>query len=59
MLKLMEIGLLAVTLLIVLGLVVAGQPEAPPVSDHLIGAQEPSDEAQAAEGELREAAGSR
>jgi hypothetical protein len=46
MLKLMEIALLAVTLLIVLGLVVAGQPEAPPVSDHAIGAQEPGDEAE-------------
>ncbi len=46
MLKLMEIGLLVVSLLIVLGLVVAGQPEAPPISDHAIGAQKPSDEAQ-------------
>jgi hypothetical protein len=44
MLKLVEIGLLAVTLLIVLGLVVAGQPEAPPASEHAIGAQEPGDE---------------
>jgi hypothetical protein len=44
MLKLMEIGLLAVTLLIVLGLVMAGQPEAPPASEHAIGAQEPSEE---------------
>jgi hypothetical protein len=43
MLKLMEIGLLAVTLLIVLGLVVKGQPESPPISDHAIGAQEPSE----------------
>jgi hypothetical protein len=43
MLKLMEIGLLAVTLLIVLGLVVKGQPEAPPTSDHVIGAQDPND----------------
>jgi len=41
MLKLMEIGLLAVTLAIVLGLVVKGQPESPPTSDHVIGAQEP------------------
>jgi len=41
MLKLMEVGLLAAALLIVLGLVVKGQPEAPPVSDHVIGAQEP------------------
>jgi len=44
MLKLMEIALLAVTLLIVLGLVVKGQPEAPPISDHAIGAQEPREE---------------
>lgn len=40
MLKLMEIGLLAVTILIILGLVMAGQPEAPPVSDHAIGARD-------------------
>jgi len=46
MLKLMEMVLLAATLLIVLGLVVAGQPEAPPESDHAIGAREPADEAQ-------------
>jgi hypothetical protein len=46
MLKLMEIALLAVTILIVLGLVMAGQPEAPPVSDHAIGAQEPHDDGQ-------------
>jgi hypothetical protein len=46
MLKVMEIGLLVVTLLIVLGLVMAGQPEAPPVSEHAVGAQEPGDEAQ-------------
>ena len=46
MLKLMEIGLLAVTLLIVLGLIAAGQPEAPPVSDHAIGAREPGEEAE-------------
>ncbi len=45
MLKLMEIGLLAVTILIVLGLVMAGQPEAPPVSDHAIGARDVEDEA--------------
>jgi hypothetical protein len=44
MLKLVEIGLLMVTLLIILGLVMAGQPEAPPVPDHAIGAQEPRDE---------------
>ena len=46
MLKLMEIGLLAVTLFIVLGLVVVGQPEAPPVSEHIMGAQEPDEEEQ-------------
>ena len=45
MLKLMEIALLAVTILIVLGLVMAGQPEGPPLSDHAIGAQEPHDPA--------------
>ncbi|HUB20133.1 MAG TPA: hypothetical protein VL990_15935 [Acidobacteriaceae bacterium] len=44
MLKLMEIGLLAATLLIILGLVMAGQPEAPPISDHAIGARKPEDE---------------
>ncbi|HZZ39167.1 MAG TPA: hypothetical protein VFE06_08545 [Acidobacteriaceae bacterium] len=43
MLKLIEIGLLAVTLLIVLGLVVKGRPEAAPTSDHAIGAKEPHD----------------
>jgi len=40
MLKLMEIVLLGVTLAIVLGLVVAGPPEAPPVEEHPLGAQE-------------------
>jgi len=45
MLKLMEIGLLVVTILIVLGLVMAGQPEAPPASDHAIGARDAEDEA--------------
>ena len=44
MLKLMEIALLAVTILIVLGRIMAGQPEAPPISDHAIGAQEPHEE---------------
>jgi len=44
MLKLMEIGLLMVTLLIIVGLVMAGEPEAPPVADHAIGAQKPRDE---------------
>ena len=43
MLKLMEIGLLAAILAIVLGLVVKGRPEAPPASDHAIGAQDPDD----------------
>jgi hypothetical protein len=33
MLKLIESGLLVVTLLIVLGLVLSGPPEAPPVED--------------------------
>lgn len=41
MLRLMEFGLLAVTLLIVLGLVLAGPPEAPPEETHPLGAQEP------------------
>ncbi|HEY1807177.1 MAG TPA: hypothetical protein VGG42_01385 [Acidobacteriaceae bacterium] len=41
MLKLMEIGLLAVSLAVVLGLVVKGRPEVPPTSEHVIGAQEP------------------
>jgi hypothetical protein len=44
MLKLIEIGLLVVTLLIVLGLIMAGQPEAPPLSEHAFGAREPGDE---------------
>lgn len=43
MLKLMEFGLLTVTLLIVLGLVLAGQPEAPPEEAHPIGAREPDE----------------
>jgi hypothetical protein len=45
MLKVMEIGLLVVTLLIVLGLVLAGQPEAPPLSEHAIGARDSEEEA--------------
>jgi hypothetical protein len=44
MLKLMEFGLLGVTLLIVLGLVLRGQPEAPPPAENPIGAREPKDE---------------
>jgi hypothetical protein len=43
MLKLMEYGLLAVTLLIVLGLVLQGPPEAPPVEEHAIGANDPAE----------------
>jgi hypothetical protein len=46
MLKLMEIALLAVTILIVIGLIMAGQPEEPPISDHVFGAQEPHDDGQ-------------
>jgi hypothetical protein len=38
MLKLMEFGLLAVTLLIVLGLVLAGPVEPPPPEEHPVGA---------------------
>lgn len=43
MLKLVEFGLLGVTLLIVLALVLRGQPEAPPPAEHPIGAREPAD----------------
>jgi hypothetical protein len=46
MLKLMEFGLLAVTLLIVLGLVLAGPPEPPPVETQPIGAASSADEAE-------------
>jgi hypothetical protein len=46
MLKLMEIVLLAVTLAIVLGLVVAGRPEAPPVEQNPVGAREAAEEGQ-------------
>jgi len=46
MLKLMEFGLLGVTILIVLGLVLQGPPEAPPVDGHVVGAQDQADEAQ-------------
>ncbi len=46
MLKLMEFGLLVVALVIVLGLVLQGPPEAPPIEEHPIGAREPKDEAQ-------------
>lgn len=41
MLKLMEIALLAVTLAIVLGLIVTGRPEAPPIEESPVGAREP------------------
>lgn len=44
MLKLMEIALLLMTLAIVVGLVVTGQPEAPPVEQNPVGAREPVDE---------------
>lgn len=45
MLKLMEFGLLAVTIMIVFGLVLAGPAEAPPAEEHPIGAAEPGDKA--------------
>lgn len=45
MLKLMEFGLLGATLLIVLGLVLQGPPEAPPMEEKPLGAQSPADEA--------------
>ena len=41
MLKLVEFGLLAVMLAIVVGLVVRGKPEPPPPEEHPIGAREP------------------
>jgi hypothetical protein len=44
MLKLIDYGLLFVTLLIVLGLVLTGPPEAPPVEEDAIGAAKPADE---------------
>jgi hypothetical protein len=43
MLKLMEIVLLAATLAIVLGLVVTGRPEAPPLEENPIGARDPEE----------------
>jgi hypothetical protein len=46
MLKLVEYGLLAVTLIIVLGLVAAGPPEAPPVEESHLGARDPVDAAE-------------
>lgn len=43
MLKLVEFGLLGVALLIVLGLVLAGPPEAPPMEQDPIGARKPGE----------------
>jgi hypothetical protein len=45
MLRLVEFGLLAVTMLIVLGLVLTGPPEAPPIED-VAPAQDAANEAQ-------------
>lgn len=45
MLKLIDYGLLFVTLLIVLGLVLTGPREAPPVEEDPIGAAKPAEEA--------------
>lgn len=42
----MEIVLLGVTLAIVLGLVVAGRPEAPPAEQDPVGARDPAEEGQ-------------
>lgn len=42
----MEFGLLAVTIMIVLGLVLAGPAEALPVEEHPIGAAEPGGKAE-------------
>jgi hypothetical protein len=58
MLKLIEIGLLVVTLLIVLGLIMAGQPEAPPLSEHAFRSTGAWRRGGGVEGELTEAAGS-
>ena len=41
MLRLMDFGLLAVALVVVLGLVLAGPVESPPPEEHPIGAAEP------------------
>jgi hypothetical protein len=43
MLRLMEFGLLLVTLLVVLGLVLAGPPQPPPPEENPVGAQKPED----------------
>jgi hypothetical protein len=45
MLRAMELGLLAVTLIIVLALVLTGPAEAPPVEEHAVGAAKPVEEA--------------
>lgn len=44
MLKLVEIGLFAVALMVVLALVARGKPEAPPLEAHPIGARETAEE---------------
>jgi hypothetical protein len=46
MLKLMEFGLLAVALAVVIGLVARGKPEAPPEEEHPLGARELPEEKQ-------------
>ena len=46
MLRLMEFGLLAVALAVVVGLVVRGKPEAPPGEEHPMGASETPEEKQ-------------
>ncbi len=46
MLRLMEYGLLAVALAVVIGLVVRGEPEAPPAEEHPLGARETPEEKQ-------------
>jgi hypothetical protein len=46
MLKLMEFGLLAVALVVVLALVVRGKPGAPPREEHPLGARETPEEKQ-------------
>lgn len=44
MLRLMEYGLLAVAIAVVLALVARGKPEAPPEEEHPIGARETPEE---------------
>jgi hypothetical protein len=46
MLRLMEYGLLAVALAVVLGLVVRSKPDAPPEEAHPLGARETPEEKQ-------------